>query len=130
MDQARKQKWNDGLKHMTGPTITLPFDLTLSHDDVDAMRIGWYPHDMDDRWVGVVSQDAIDLYRSWTRHQIYKIPFESGGESVRLGPLIVVDQPDLYNRLSGVDDVAIAGSLLKRYLEHCRNPGDECDAER
>ena len=96
----------------------LSYRRTLSPAEVAALRAGLWPHDMDDRWLVFLRDDALAMHRSWSGHCIYILPASPTADgSVALGPLFVSADSTSYRRQTDAKEVEMVDYLIDHAVE-------------
>jgi hypothetical protein len=60
---------------------TIPVSRAFSASEMEKIRIGFRPEDMDDRWFIFYENDCLHIFRSWSGYCIYALRFEKDGEN-------------------------------------------------
>lgn len=118
-DLARK--WKAKLAPMKGPQWPIAYRRQFTPAEIEALKAGLWPRDMDDRWCIWLDGGVLRLWRSWTRTCVYELPIqeaEDGSGQARVA--IVLDAQDQYHRSPTEEGELhrLAGVLsLMRYRE-------------
>ena len=93
--------WKNELKPLAGPRWPIRCGQALTAEEVDLLRDGLWPRDMDDRWVVWLDGNTLRCWRSWTGMCIYeaKVMLAEDGAGI-LGVLEVLDDNAAYHRAS------------------------------
>jgi len=66
-----RDQWK--LHKMPKPYVTLPIDRTFSAREMEKIKLGFRPRDMEDRWFIFCEKDCLYIHRSWTGYCIYVV---------------------------------------------------------
>jgi hypothetical protein len=109
--------WAQGrIRPMPKRRVELPFERTFTPDEVTALRAGLLPEVMEDKWIGLLHEGTIDLYRSWTGNHIYRLSLRQGAEGLVADRLTVNREPRQYGGKDDAWDIEFVGFLLGRWL--------------
>lgn len=93
------QDWKNELQPMIGPRWPIRCGQPLTAEEVDLLRVGLWPRDMDDRWAVWLDGSTLRCWRSWTGTGIYEANVViSGDGSGVVGVLDVLDDSEAYHR--------------------------------
>lgn len=126
---SQYEHWKSKIKPMAGKVVTLPFMVHFIEEEVARAKRGLLPESMDEKWIGFWSEEEVGFYRSWTGHQIYRLPVVPHGIGYNVGPLEVVDDSGVYRRSSDTMDQDMAGRLLSK-LTGRAEPNQKSTAQR
>ncbi len=89
------ENWRKRIKPFPERFRALKFRVppTLTNLDDD-----WLPESMDDKWVGILGENSVDLYRSWSGTHVYRIELQLGENDMRCRLMVNAD-PNQINRL-------------------------------
>ncbi|MBE0564480.1 MAG: hypothetical protein IH621_00860 [Krumholzibacteria bacterium] len=116
----------------TRPLPRLRADLTLSRsfssEEMQAIRHGVIPAQMEDKWFIYWRDDRLHCHRSWTGICIYVARFEPDGGGARLVGAAVNRNPEQYGSTDDEQDArlleyVIDAVLLRREVEFPEDPG-------
>lgn len=79
---AKKSDWN--LLDMPEKRSSFCMALDLSEEDLDALKLGFVPLGMDDRWFSYWDEDHLYVHRSWSGICIYILDFSHGVDDVEV----------------------------------------------
>lgn len=97
MDQATT--WKAKLPQIAGSGRSIRTDHVFLADQLARLREGFWPRDMDDRWIVWLDGDMLRCWRSWTRTCIYETQVAEGEDgSGVVWVLDVLDDPGAYLR--------------------------------
>ncbi|MBP5256405.1 MAG: hypothetical protein J6Z80_05035 [Clostridia bacterium] len=81
---------------------------SLSEGEMDALRRGNVPREMEDKWFWYMEGDTLFAHRNWTGFCIYRIDFAEDGKH-----LVTVNRdPEQYKSTSVGEDVRTLNKLL------------------
>lgn len=86
--------------------VTLPLNFTLNGAEAAAIRKGFVPKDMEDKWFVYFADDTFYQHRSWTGHCIDQVHFVVDGDGLRATHAEVNRDPEQYGNNDDQEDVA------------------------
>lgn len=120
MKPARRTDW--------GILMPLPEEhaaLSISHRfteaEMEKIRLGHIPQQMEDRWFVFFEDDVLYFHRSWTGFCIYTARFARTDEGYQITHLLVNRNPEQYRGSDPDEDAALFQELLD-YLLLSRAP--------
>ena len=78
-----RNHWESRIKPLPKKRHKLPFKRSFNPTEISLLRQGLLPQTQDDRWIVLLHEKSLDIYRSWTGHCIYSLllkPLGSGFE--------------------------------------------------
>ena len=91
--------WKDKLTPMAGASWPIRCPHVFSTDELENLRQGLWPQDMDDRWVVWLQGDTLRCWRSWTGACIYEATVFVAADGHGLTPVLnVLDDAETYQR--------------------------------
>lgn len=72
------------LHTMPQESSCIPANIRFTHEEFQAIRRGFVPESMEDKWFAYVEGDHIHIHRSWTGYQVYDCLFEENEEGVTI----------------------------------------------
>lgn len=97
MDPAAK--WKAKLTPMRGSQWPIAYRRRFSPAEIDALKAGLWPQDMDDRWCIWLDGGVLRLWRSWSCICVYELPVQENDDgSGEARVAIVLDNTADYNR--------------------------------
>lgn len=93
------QTWKAKLAPMKGPQWPIAYRRHFSPAEMEALKAGLWPQDMDDRWCIWLDGGVLRLWRSWSRMCVYELPVledAEGGGDARVA--MVLDATEYYRR--------------------------------
>ncbi|WP_277962974.1 NUDIX hydrolase [Pseudomonas sp. RIT-To-2] len=115
---AVKGDW--ATKEMPEQFVTLPMDMVFDAEEADAIRTGFIPAAMEERWFCYYVDNVLYQHRSWTGAMVDRIRFVEEGDGIRALEADVNRAPEQYARADDAADVRriemLVGLLAKRSL--------------
>ncbi len=110
---------------------TIPLDRRFSAAEMEAIRYGVLPRQMEDKWFVFFEEDVLYFHRSWTGFLVYAVRFAPDGPGARMTGADVNRDPAQYRekddrRDAGMVSFLIDSLLLRRPAEL---PSDEPSPE-
>lgn len=62
----------------------LPLELSLTHDEFKAVKKGFVPKEMEDKWFLDFEDGWLSFYRSWTGYCVFRVKFREDGDKVHV----------------------------------------------
>ena len=116
MHTARPTDWR--AEALPSSRTTIGLDHTFSPQEMERIRRGVVPEEMEDKWFIYWQDDALFFHRSWTGFCIYVVRFAAEGGSYRMAEAHVNRDPSQYAETSDERDekmiVYLVESLLLR----------------
>ncbi len=100
-------------KDFSGPFMKLKLDKKLLENEMNIVRKGKIPVDMDDRWLICYKESVLYFYRSWTGNCIYKVKIDEG----RLVEVQINADKEIYNITDEKTELNFFYELLELFLE-------------
>lgn len=118
------------IKEMPVKRNVIALNGTFSLEEVEAMRYGLVPEQMEDKWFVYWQEDALHFFRSWTGICVYIVRFVPEGASYRMVEAIVNRDPDQYKETDDKRDAKMISFLIGVLLLHksVEFPSDEANA--
>ena len=104
----------------------LGFDHQFSLDQLERLKGGYLPKDMDDKWFIYFEDNWLYLHRSWSGDCIYKLKLETGSDKVTVTESWVNRDPDQFKSSNLEDDRGILSALLNIYFLDDSIPSRTC----
>ena len=89
----------------------------VSPTQMEILRQGHVPMEMEDKWFWYMEGDSLFAYRSWTGHCIFRIDFSASNNHW----VTINRDPEQYRSISIDDDIEMLNSLLDWWV---RSPYD------
>jgi hypothetical protein len=96
--------------------VEIPYARTFNRTEADKLRSGFWPQDMDDKWIVFLGEASLELWRSWTGTCIFSLPARQNGDCVEVGPMFVNANLQQYRRTSDADDIQLFETLMTQFL--------------
>ena len=103
---ARRGDWKT--KPMPRKHETFVLSRSFSDAEMDALRLGNIPQEMEDKWFWYMEGSTLRAYRSWTGYCIYRIDFKKDGNHV----VTANRDPRQYKCTSIEEDIESLNKLL------------------
>ena len=100
-------------KPMSGPTVRFDFDRTFTPGEMERVRKGFVPEEMEEKWYIVFRGDKLDFHRSWSGDHIYSMEIDDAG---RVTGVIAARDPASYTDENREHDRSLVRSLLDTYV--------------
>ena len=107
---ARPGAWKT--KPMPGVSAPLAVERVYSAAEVERLREGLVPEEMEDRWFIVWRDDGLDLHRSWTGYQIFRVELEPALFGHRIARAWVSRDPEQHGSIDDTGDARLLRWLL------------------
>lgn len=117
--------WEDLRKPIGPATLELKFERWVSKSQIESLTKGLWPQAMEDKWIVMLEEGVLNIYRSWTSDCIFNLPLKRCASGGSLGPLIVTAEPDIYRRTSDKDDIALVNRLIDSACQAVAGPKKE-----
>ena len=81
MNAATKASWKcEDFKS----TIPLPYSDSFTARELEIIKAGLIPREMEDKWFIYFEGDTLYLHRSWTGQPVYKVLLDTNGEQAKV----------------------------------------------
>lgn len=123
---ARRDRWKNS--PLSNP-LPIPAPARIySEEEMTAIRRGYVPRIMEQKWFIFMEDDWLFAHRSWTGLGVYEATFAPVEGGYRIESAFVTGDGDSYRRSSDEDEAAyleslIAGHLLRRPLSEVKLTG-------
>jgi len=128
---ATRTSWK--LQPVTSNVIVLPFERTYSQADMEQIKFGLVPRQMEDKWFIYYEDSTLYFHRSWTGFFVYSIPFVHNENNSSSSILNVNNNKEEYNSQNPVFEIDFADFLINALLLNKRvgfpKPRNMTDAE-
>lgn len=115
LDELRH--WQSLTKPMPTRRTVLPFHVSFSPDEVKMLRNGMVPTCMEDKWFGILHDEFLDFYRSWTGYHIYRLCLCQGEDGTLVADSLIVSRARRqYTNTDPVHDLEMLAVLIERLL--------------
>lgn len=111
---------------------TIVLNRTFSTSEIQRIREGLVPHQMEDKWFIYWHDDALYFHRSWTGNCIYKVRFIAEDGCYRMIEADVNRDPKQYRETRNQHDAKMISYLIDTLLlqQEAVFPSDEPDPEK
>jgi len=113
---ARQPDWKTQLLPSKHARISL--SRNFSRKEIDRMRAGVVPAQMEDKWFIYWQENFLFFHRSWTGVCIYVVRFVQNGDGLRMYEADVNREPSEYTETSDAKDAALISYLIDTLLLH------------
>ncbi len=111
---ATRESWKT--TEPSGPFLQIPYQAQFSLDEVEKIRRGIVPRDMEDKWFVFFESDVLYFHRSWTGTLIYRVQLSVSASGGTIESAEVLDDKEFYRRGSKRDEVRMLGFLVAALL--------------
>lgn len=113
MEPVRKADLNV-LFPMPAQHIILSLDRLFSQAEIDLIKLGFAPREMQDKWFIYCENDVIYFHRSWTGYCIYQVSLTG----LRITQAIVNRDSQQYSETRNERDMQTIFQLIDMFLLH------------
>ncbi len=114
MEHVGRGDWKN--EPMPSSVRKLSVNKSFTLEEMERIRRGLRPRDMEDKWFLFFEDDCLHMHRSWTGTCIYRARFESGVQGYTLVEADMNGDKASYNGQSDAYEVAMLGYLIDRLL--------------
>lgn len=106
LDQQRTAVASDWQTHrMPRRHVVLRLSFELDEEQVNAIRLGYIPEEMEEKWFWYFDDNVLYQHRSWTGHLIDQVFFEPAGSGLRATHAKVNRSPKQYSNTDDAYDI-------------------------
>lgn len=116
MKAAERSDWQT--EELPLKRITIPLNRSFTLSEMQRLRPGLVPEQMEDKWFIYWQNDRLFFHRSWTGFCIYEVRFISQGDRYRMIEAQVNRDPEQYSETSDDHDGAMISYLSDVLLLH------------
>lgn len=109
---AKKSDWN--AQDMPARFVTLPLDFTLSAEEAAAVRKGYIPSEMEEKWFTYFENNTLFQHRSWTGYCIDQVHFVTDGSGLRATHAEVNRDFEQYQNTDDREDIRRIENLVRQ----------------
>ncbi len=109
---AQRSDWK--ADSMNSHAIHVPMEMKLTAKEMKALRIGFIPDKIGDRWFAYMENNTLYLHHSWTGFCAYAVEFAPCEEGYEVASLLVAPT-DPY---SG-NNMALRAEVVEVLIKHC-----------
>jgi 8-oxo-dGTP diphosphatase len=130
MKVAKPTDWK--IEALTAKRTTILLDRTFSPEDMNLIRRGFVPEQMEDKWFIYWKDNTLFFYRSWTGFCIYMVRFTIENKSCRMIEADVNRDSKQYQETSNERDAKMISYLIDVLLlrQDAVFPSDEPSSEK
>lgn len=130
MKTAKQSAWQT--KSLPPKRTTITLDGRFSSREMDRIRRGLIPEQMEDKWFVYWQSDVLFFHRSWTGFCIYVVRFVWENDTCRMVEAEVNRDPEQYSNLNDDHDAKMISYLIDVVLlgKHADFPSDEQDPQK
>jgi len=130
MKNAKRSDW--GTKELPLKRITISLNRSFSPDEIQRMRTGVVPEQMEDKWFIYWENNSLFFHRSWTGSCIYVARFTIEGDCQRMVEAEVNRDPEQYGGTSDEHDSKMISYLIDVLLlqQEAAFPSDELSSKK
>jgi len=112
---ADKNCWKNS--PLPSTTIELEFKRTFTKEEIEKINKGLIPKEMEDKWFIFCEGQTINIHRSWTGIQIYKLDYESISDNeIEIKRTLVNADKEQYNIADNEQETKLLNYLIDRLL--------------
>jgi hypothetical protein len=110
MKTAKSTDWKT--EALPEKRTTIPLSRIFSAGEMDRIRQGLVPEEMEDKWFIYGAEDTLYFHRSWTGYCIYVVRFADEGRAWRMVEADVNRDPSQYNETDDESDLEMISYLI------------------
>jgi len=115
MKPVQKTDWNVVFP-MPAKWNSLSLERCFSKDEAAQLKMGFLPHQMEDKWFIYFENDVLYFHRSWTGYCIYQVFFTQEGDALRITQALVNRDPGQYTETRAKRDEENISQLIDLFL--------------
>ena len=120
MKIAKRTDWK--IERLPKRRVSISLDRSFEPNEMESIRRGLVPAQMEDKWFIFWEDDTLCLHRSWTGFCIYVVRFKCDGDLCRMVSAEVNRDPAQYSGVSDERDVELISYLVDTLLLRQRAP--------
>jgi hypothetical protein len=130
MKAAKESDWQT--QPLPSQRSTIPLDRRFSSAEIQRLRSGLVPEEMEDKWFIYWQDDTLFLHRSWTGFCVYVVRFAPEGDAYRMVEAEVNRDPEQYRETNDDRDARMISYLIDVLFlgRQADFPSDEPDSEK
>jgi hypothetical protein len=130
MKAAKESDWQT--QPLPSQRSTIPVDRRFSSAEIQRLRSGLVPEEMEDKWFIYWQDDTLFLHRSWTGFCVYVVRFAPEGDAYRMVEAEVNRDPEQYRETNDDRDARMISYLIDVLLlgRQADFPSDEPVSEK
>lgn len=110
MKEAEQCDWQT--EELPSKRTTIPLNRSFSPSEIQRMRAGLVPQEMEDKWFVYWQNDRLFFHRSWTGFCVYVVRFISQGDCYRMIEADVNRDPEQYSETNDQRDAVMISHLI------------------
>jgi len=114
MKIAKRMDWK--IEDLPAQRTVISLDRSLEPHEMERVRCGLVPAQMEDKWFIFWEDDALYFHRSWTGFCIYAVYFKRDGDLYRIVSADVNRDPEQYKGVSDERDAELISYLVDTLL--------------
>ena len=114
MPPANRADWNT--RPLPSSNASIPLGLRFSASEMDRIRHGLVPEQMEDKWFIFFEDDSLYFHRSWTGFCLFKVRFEVAGGGFLAVDALVNRDPEQYSSTDDDHDRKLVQHLINVLL--------------
>jgi len=115
MNVASKESWKNS--PMPDKNAELPFVREFSIQELEAIKIGIIPQEMEDKWFIYFNDNIIHFHRSWTGMKVFEVHLNcSANDHATISKCIVNRDSTEYSAVNENADIDLLNYLIDRLL--------------
>jgi hypothetical protein len=125
---ATKADWR--IKKLPSKRTSIALDRRFSPDEIQHIKAGLIPEEMEDKWFIYWQDDTLFFHRSWTGFCLFVVQFLKDGEWYRMRTAELNRNPKQYTETSDAKDASLISYLIDVLLLHkeAEFPSDSSDS--
>jgi hypothetical protein len=116
MKVAEQSDWQT--KELPSKRTTITLNRSFPLPEIERMRAGLLPQEMEDKWFIYWQDDRLFFHRSWTGFCVYVVRFTNQGDCYRMVEADVNRDPEQYSETNDEHDAAMISYLIDVLLLH------------
>ncbi len=114
MKAAERSDWRTS--ELPSKRTTIALDRLFPPHDIERIKLGLIPQEMEDKWFVYWEKDALFFHRSWTGFCIFIVRFVIQGDACRMVEADLNRDPDQYGETSDSRDARMISFLIDTLL--------------
>ncbi len=92
------------------------WDRPFTEEEMDAIRLGFLPRQMEDRWFLWFRGNNLHCHRSWTGFCIYEVRFLKAAQGYRAARFKVNEDPEQHQHGDDAHEISVLSALIDTHL--------------
>ena len=114
MKAAERSDWRT--TDLPSKRTTIALDRLFSLKDIEGIKLGLTPQEMEDKWFVYWEKDTLFFHRSWTGFCVFVVRFVIQGDSCRMVEADLNRDPEQYSETSNRRDAEMISYLIDALL--------------